>query len=92
MALTNQPTPQNASRFAAGRSRDIVCLGRLAVDLYAQQVGSRLEAAASFAKYLGGSSANIAFGCARLGLRSGLPRRCSRVSATTTWAASSPRR
>jgi len=49
MALTSKPTTQNASRFAAGRSRDIICLGRLAVDLYAQQVGSRLEDVASFA-------------------------------------------
>ncbi|GJH34481.1 5-dehydro-2-deoxygluconokinase [Paraburkholderia hospita] len=72
MALTSKPTPQNASRFAAGRSRDIICLGRLAVDLYAQQVGSRLEDVASFAKYLGGSSANIAFGCARLGLNASM--------------------
>ncbi len=31
------------TRFAAGRTRDIVCLGRLAVDLYAQQIGARLE-------------------------------------------------
>jgi 5-dehydro-2-deoxygluconokinase len=61
-----------ASRFAPGRSRDIICLGRLAVDLYAQQVGARLEDVSSFAKYLGGSSANIAFGCARLGLLSAM--------------------
>jgi 5-dehydro-2-deoxygluconokinase len=60
------------SRFASGRTRDIVCLGRLAVDLYAQQVGARLEDVSSFAKYLGGSSANIAFGCARLGLNSAM--------------------
>ncbi len=60
------------SRFASGRTRDIVCLGRLAVDLYAQQVGARLEDVSSFAKYLGGSSANIAFGCARLGLKSAM--------------------
>ncbi|MCP3719473.1 5-dehydro-2-deoxygluconokinase [Paraburkholderia sp. CNPSo 3281] len=68
MALTRS-TP---SRFAAGRSRDIVCLGRLGVDLYAQQVGARLEDVSTFAKYLGGSSANIAFGCARLGLKSAM--------------------
>jgi 5-dehydro-2-deoxygluconokinase len=71
MTLTSDPTtgrPPQPSRFAAGRTRDIICLGRLAVDLYAQQVGARLEDATSFAKYLGGSSANIAFGCARLGL------------------------
>jgi 5-dehydro-2-deoxygluconokinase len=56
----------------AGRTHDLVCLGRLAVDLYAQQFGSRLEDATSFAKYLGGSSANIAFGAARLGLRAAM--------------------
>jgi 5-dehydro-2-deoxygluconokinase len=57
---------------AASRRFDLACLGRLAVDLYAQQVGSRLEDVASFAKYLGGSSANIAFGAARLGLRAAM--------------------
>jgi 5-dehydro-2-deoxygluconokinase len=72
MALTRNPPPAAASRFAPGRSRDVICLGRLAVDLYAQQVGARLEDVSSFAKYLGGSSANIAFGCARLGLDSAM--------------------
>jgi len=56
----------------AGRRFDLACLGRLAVDLYAQQVGARLEDVSSFAKYLGGSSANIAFGAARLGLRAAM--------------------
>ncbi|HET9594843.1 MAG TPA: 5-dehydro-2-deoxygluconokinase [Anaeromyxobacteraceae bacterium] len=51
---------------------DVLCLGRLALDLYAQQLGARLEDASTFSKYLGGSSANIAFGCARLGLRTGM--------------------
>jgi 5-dehydro-2-deoxygluconokinase len=50
----------------------VICLGRLAGDLYAQQVGARLEDVSSFAKYLGGSSANIAFGAARLGLKSAM--------------------
>jgi len=59
----------------AGRRFDLACLGRLAVDLYAQQVGARLEDVASFAKYLGGSSANIAFGAARLGLRAAMVSR-----------------
>ncbi|HEY4065993.1 MAG TPA: 5-dehydro-2-deoxygluconokinase, partial [Burkholderiaceae bacterium] len=58
--------------FPNGRTHDLACLGRLAVDLYAQQVGCSLEDASSFAKYLGGSSANIAFGAARLGLRSAM--------------------
>ncbi|OMH27159.1 5-dehydro-2-deoxygluconokinase [Motiliproteus sp. MSK22-1] len=51
---------------------DVICLGRAAVDLYGEQIGSRLEDESSFAKYLGGSSANIAFGTARLGLRSAM--------------------
>ncbi|WP_340051027.1 bifunctional 5-dehydro-2-deoxygluconokinase/5-dehydro-2-deoxyphosphogluconate aldolase [Pseudomonas proteolytica] len=60
------------TRFASGRQLDLICLGRLGVDLYAQQVGARLEDVTSFAKYLGGSSANIAFGTARLGLKSAM--------------------
>lgn len=62
----------NRIRFAGGRPLDVICLGRFAVDFYAQQIGARLEDVTSFAKYLGGSSANTAFGCARLGLRTGL--------------------
>ena len=61
--------------FPTGRPIDIACLGRLAVDLYAQQFGSRLEDARSMAMYLGGSSANLAFGVARLGLKSAMVSR-----------------
>src|SRR3989442_14543712 len=63
---------RNTTHFAAGRALDVICLGRFAVDFYAQQIGARLEDGTSFAKYLGGSSANTAFGCARLGLKAGL--------------------
>jgi 5-dehydro-2-deoxygluconokinase len=62
----------NSTRFASGRPLEVICLGRFAVDFYAQQIGARLEDVTSFAKYLGGSSANTAFGCARLGLKAGL--------------------
>src|SRR5438477_1591087 len=62
----------SALNFPPDRRFDLACLGRLAVDFYAQQVGCRLEDATSFAKYLGGSSANIAFGVARLGLRAAM--------------------
>lgn len=51
---------------------DIICLGRAAVDLYGQQVGGRLEDMQSFAKYLGGSSANLAAGLGRLGVKSAM--------------------
>ena len=63
---------RNATSFPSGRRLDVVCLGRFGVDFYAQQIGARLEDVTSFAKYLGGSSANTAFGCARLGLKAGL--------------------
>lgn len=63
---------RNATRFGSGRRFDVLCLGRLAVDFYAQQIGARLEDVTSFSKYLGGSSANTAFGCARLGLEVGM--------------------
>ena len=63
---------RNATPFAADRRFDVICLGRFAVDFYAQQIGARLEDVTSFAKYLGGSSANTAFGCARLGLKAAL--------------------
>jgi len=51
---------------------DVICLGRAAVDLYGQQFGGRLEDMQSFAKYLGGSSGNLAAGLARLGTRSSM--------------------
>ena len=51
---------------------DVICLGRAAVDLYGEQFGGRLEDMQSFAKYLGGSSANLAAGLARLGTRSSM--------------------
>jgi 5-dehydro-2-deoxygluconokinase len=54
---------------------DIVCIGRAAVDLYGEQIGARLEDVSSFARYLGGSPANTAVGCARLGLRAAMVSR-----------------
>lgn len=62
---------------------DVICMGRVAVDLYSQQIGARLEDASSFAKYLGGSSGNVAYGTARRGLRSSMLA----GSATSTWGA-----
>lgn len=51
---------------------DVICLGRAAVDLYGEQVGGRLEDMQTFAKYLGGSSGNLAAGLARLGVKSAM--------------------
>ena len=54
------------------KTLDVICLGRAAVDFYGQQIGSRLEDMSSLAKYLGGSSCNIACGTSRLGLKSSM--------------------
>ncbi|HSG95370.1 MAG TPA: 5-dehydro-2-deoxygluconokinase, partial [Afifellaceae bacterium] len=51
---------------------DVIAIGRSSVDLYGQQIGSRLEDVATFAKSVGGCPSNIAIGTARLGLKSGL--------------------
>jgi len=51
----------------AGRRFDLIAMGRAAVDFYGAQIGGRLEDMSSFAKYLGGSAANTAYGLARLG-------------------------
>lgn len=51
---------------------DVITIGRSSVDLYGQQIGSRLEDIGSFAKSVGGCPANIAVGTARLGLKSAL--------------------
>lgn len=61
-----------ASQGGPAPSLDVITIGRASVDLYGQQIGSRLEDVGSFAKSVGGCPANIAIGTARLGLRSAL--------------------
>ncbi|PXY23736.1 5-dehydro-2-deoxygluconokinase [Prauserella coralliicola] len=51
---------------------ELVCLGRVSVDLYSEQVGADLAAAQSFRRYIGGSAGNTVVGAARLGLRAAL--------------------
>jgi 5-dehydro-2-deoxygluconokinase len=60
---------------SAPRTRDLICMGRAAVDLYGEQIGARLEDVTTFAKYLGGSPTNTAVGASRLGLSVGLVSR-----------------
>ena len=59
----------------AERPLDIITIGRASVDLYGQQIGTRLEDVTSFAKSVGGCPTNISVGTARLGLRSALVTR-----------------
>lgn len=51
---------------------DVIAIGRASVDLYGQQIGTRLEDVGSFAKSVGGCPTNISVGTARLGLKSAL--------------------
>lgn len=62
----------STTSFNEGAEFDLVCLGRAGVDLYASQIGSRLEDVSSFSKYIGGSSTNIACCSSRMGLRTAL--------------------
>jgi 5-dehydro-2-deoxygluconokinase len=54
---------------------DVIAIGRASVDLYGQQIGTRLEDIGSFAKSVGGCPTNISVGTARLGLKSALVTR-----------------
>jgi 5-dehydro-2-deoxygluconokinase len=65
-------TGARASLKKMNKTLDLICLGRAAVDFYGQQIGGRLEDMQSFAKYLGGSSGNLAAGTARLGVKSAM--------------------
>ncbi len=56
----------------AGRATDLVCIGRGIADLYADQLGGRLEDAISFSAYIGGSATNICVGVQRLGLQTAM--------------------
>jgi len=49
---------------------ELLTIGRVSVDLYAEQLGVPLAAVQSFAKSVGGSPTNVAVAAARLGSRS----------------------
>lgn len=51
---------------------DVCVLGRIGYDLYAVEHGRPLDQVEHFSRHLGGSSANIAVGLARLGLKAGI--------------------
>ena len=51
---------------------DVTVLGRIGYDLYSEEPHVRLPRVRRFSRYLGGSSANMAVGLARLGARVGM--------------------
>jgi 5-dehydro-2-deoxygluconokinase len=57
---------------------DIVALGRAGVDLYSLDFGVPFSEIRRFAKYVGGTSANVMVGASRLGLKCALVTRVSK--------------
>lgn len=57
--------------FSANRSLDLIAVGRLCIDLNANETNRPMEETSTFTKYVGGSPANIAIGSARLGQKTG---------------------
>ena len=52
--------------------RDVICFGRISIDLYSQDPGKPFEEITGFNAFVGGSPLNIAVGCKRLGLDAAL--------------------
>lgn len=67
----------HAIQFESDRSLDCVSLGRLCVDLNANEIHRPMEETRTFTKYLGGSPANITIAMSRLGLKTGFIGRIS---------------
>ncbi|WP_339265567.1 5-dehydro-2-deoxygluconokinase [Paenibacillus sp. FSL K6-1330] len=57
--------------FNNAKPMDFVAVGRLCIDLNANEINRPMEETTTFTKYVGGSPANICIGMARLGLNTG---------------------
>lgn len=55
--------------FDASKPLDFVAVGRLCIDLNANEINRPMEETVTFTKYVGGSPANICIGMSRLGLK-----------------------
>lgn len=63
--------------FDASKPIDLLSLGRLCIDLNANEIHRPMEETITFTKYVGGSPANICIAAARLGLKTGFIGRVS---------------
>lgn len=63
--------------FDEQKSLDLIGIGRLCIDLNANEINRPMEETSTFTKYVGGSPANITIAAARLGLRTGFIGRVS---------------
>ncbi|MDQ0902659.1 5-dehydro-2-deoxygluconokinase [Paenibacillus sp. V4I7] len=55
--------------FPQAKPLDFVAIGRLCIDLNANEINRPMEETMTFTKYVGGSPANITIGMARLGMK-----------------------
>ncbi len=67
----------NNLTFNSDKPMDFVALGRLCVDLNANEIHRPMEDTVTFTKYVGGSPANITIGMSRLGMKTGFIGRVS---------------
>ncbi|MBY0145022.1 5-dehydro-2-deoxygluconokinase [Neobacillus niacini] len=61
----------NSIKFNENKHFDLIAIGRLCIDLNANEIHRPMEETRTFTKYVGGSPANIAIGSARLGQKTG---------------------
>ena len=67
----------NNLKFDQSKERDFIAVGRLCVDLNANEILRPMEETKTFTKYLGGSPANITVAMAQLGMKTGFIGRVS---------------
>jgi 5-dehydro-2-deoxygluconokinase len=58
-------------KFDSQKPIDFIGVGRLCIDLNANEINRPMEETVTFTKYVGGSPANITIGMARLGMKTG---------------------
>ncbi|QZY56041.1 5-dehydro-2-deoxygluconokinase [Crassaminicella profunda] len=61
----------NNLKFNSQKSMDFIAIGRLCIDLNANEINRPMEETMTFTKYLGGSPANIAVATSKLGIKTG---------------------
>jgi 5-dehydro-2-deoxygluconokinase len=61
----------NHLTFDSQKPTDFIAIGRLCIDLNANEINRPMEETVTFTKYVGGSPANIAIGLSRLGMKAG---------------------
>jgi 5-dehydro-2-deoxygluconokinase len=61
----------NILEFNSTKSMDFIAIGRLCIDLNANEINRPMEETMTFTKYVGGSPANITIGMARMGMKTG---------------------